>query len=237
MLFSHPCFYSVVAEMQGQIVGSNCQDERSVIAGVGPITVSPLAQNHHVGRKLMEAVIDRANERGFAGIRLLQAAFHNRSLSLYTKLGFDAREPISILQGPPINKVVKGSVVRPANEGDVEAASQVCQRVHGFSRAGELSDGIAGNTAVVVERDGQITGYASGFGFFHHAVAQSNLDLQALIGAAGAFSGPGILAPTRNAELLRWALESGLRIVYPMTLMTMGLYNEPCGAYLPSVSF
>jgi hypothetical protein len=30
---------------------------------------------------------------------------------------------------------------------------------------------------------------------------------------------------------------NGLRLVYPMTLMTMGLYNEPRGAYLPSVLY
>jgi len=39
----------------------------------------------------MEAVLERAKQRGFAGVRLVQAAFHNRSLSLYTKLGFDSR--------------------------------------------------------------------------------------------------------------------------------------------------
>src|ERR1700730_3076880 len=44
-MFSHPNFYCVVAESDGQIVGSNCLDERSAIAGVGPITVNPTAQN------------------------------------------------------------------------------------------------------------------------------------------------------------------------------------------------
>src|SRR5579872_2508047 len=57
--FSHPGFYCVVAESEGQIAGSNCLDERSVIAGVGPITIDPGAQNRRVGRKLMEAVMNR----------------------------------------------------------------------------------------------------------------------------------------------------------------------------------
>ena len=82
-LFSHPGFYCVVAETGDQIVGSNCLDERCTIAGVGPITVSPSVQNRRIGRTLMKAVMDRASERGFPGVRLLQAAFHNRSLSLY----------------------------------------------------------------------------------------------------------------------------------------------------------
>ena len=39
MMFSHPEFYCVVAESDGCMVGSNCLDERSAIAGLGPITV------------------------------------------------------------------------------------------------------------------------------------------------------------------------------------------------------
>jgi GNAT superfamily N-acetyltransferase len=237
MMFSHPGFYGVVAEAEGQIVGSNCLDERSQIAGIGPITVDPSVQNRSIGRMLMQAVMDRARERGFPGVRLLQAAFHNRSLSLYTKLGFDTREPISAMQGPPIKISLEGWTVRPASEGDLEGANQVCERVHGHTRAGELRDSIARKTAFVVERDGRITGYASAFGFFGHAVGETNLDMQALIAAADRFSGPGILIPTRNSALFRWCLAHGLRVVYPMTLMTIGLYNEPQGAYLPSVLY
>jgi hypothetical protein len=186
---------------------------------------------------LMQAVMDRAREHNFPGIRLLQAAFHNRSLSLYTKLGFDVREPISAMQGPPIKRTVEHCVVRAAKEEDLAAANRVCERVHGHSRAGELRDGIREGTAVVVERHNRITGYASAFGYFGHAVAECNLDLKALIAAADGFGGPGILVPTRNSDLLRWCLENGLRVVHPMTLMTIGLYNEPAGAYLPSVLY
>jgi hypothetical protein len=181
--------------------------------------------------------MDRSRERGFPGVRLLQAAFHNRSLSLYTTLGFDAREPVSVMNGPPIKTVVEGFAVRPATEGDLDAANRVCERVHGHHRAGELRDAIGQGTAVVVERHGRITGYASAVGFFGHAVGESNLDLQQLIAAADEFSGPGILVPTRNSPLFRWCLENGLRVVYPMTLMTMGLYNDPRGAYLPSILY
>jgi hypothetical protein len=37
--------------------------------------------------------------------------------------------------------------------------------------------------------------------------------------------------------MLRWCLDNGLRIVQPMTLMSKGLYNEPAGAWLPSIFF
>src|SRR5437016_11723749 len=126
MLFSHPNFYCVVAEVDGRIAGSNCLDERSVIAGVGPITVNPSIQNQGLGRMLMTAVMDRAQEKKFAGIRLLQAAFHNRSLSLYTKLGFAVREPMSVMRPSAQKPAVAGYKVRPAKEEDVPAASGSC---------------------------------------------------------------------------------------------------------------
>ena len=97
MMFSHPGFYGVVAERDGTIIGSNVMDARSVIAGIGPITVDPDTQNSGVGRGLMQHMLDRAAARGAPGVRLVQAAFHNRSLSLYTKLGFDPREPLSCM--------------------------------------------------------------------------------------------------------------------------------------------
>jgi len=56
-----------------------------------------------------------------------------------------------------------------------------------------------------------------------------------LIAGAPAFSGPGFLLPTRNHEVFAWCLGRGLRLVMQMTLMTIGLYNEAEGAYLPSI--
>ena len=237
MMFSHPSFFCVVAEQGGRLIGSNCLDERTPIAGVGPITIDPAVQNKNVGRQLMRAVMVRASEQKFAGIRLVQAAYHNRSLSLYAKLGFVVREPIACMQGPTIQKTPPGYRVRPANASDLTACNDLCIRIHGHDRGGELSDSIQQGTAVVAEFDGQIKAYASSVAFFGHAVGDANQDLQALLSAATEFQGPGILVPTRNAGLFRWCLESGLRVTQVMTLMTMGLYNEPAGAYLPSILF
>jgi hypothetical protein len=100
-------------------------------------------------------------------------------------------------------------------------------QVHGHDRAGELADAMKSGTAVVVERHERITGYATVLAFFGHAVAETNLDLQALIASAEVFGGPGIIVPTRNSDLFRWCLENGLRVVQPMTVMTLELYNEP----------
>ena len=99
MLLSHPRFFSVVAEVDGTIVGSNFLDERSEVVGLGPISVDPTVQNRQIGRRLMEAALERVRESGNPGVRLLQSAYHGRSLALYSTLGFQVREPIACLQG------------------------------------------------------------------------------------------------------------------------------------------
>jgi hypothetical protein len=60
---------------------------------------------------------------------------------------------------------------------------------------------------------GCVTGYARILGFFGQAVGAS------------------------NAELFRWCLAQGLRIVQAMTLMRVGLYDDPAGAFLCSVTY
>lgn len=237
MIFSRPDVYSVVAEADGRVVGSNFLWEGDTIAGVGPITVAPTAQNGSIGRQLMERVLERAQSRRQVGVRLVQAAYHNRSLSVYTKLDFQAREPLTVLQGPPLRLELPGYRVRKATPGDLAACDGLCTDVHGHDRHGEVAQAIADGTATVVEHDGKITGYATNIGYFAHAVGRTNDDLKALIGAAPGFAGPGFLLPTRNADLLRWCLARGLRVVQPMTLMSRGLYQKPAGAFLPSVLY
>ena len=229
--------YSVVAEVDGRVVGSNFLWENGTIAGVGPITIDPETQNVAVGRRLMEDVLQRAQERGIAGVRLVQAAYHNRSLALYAKLGFDTREPLSTLQGETIEQEMPGYAVRSATEEDLDACNELCFKVHGHHRGPELLEAIRQGTAAVVEHGGRISGYTTMVGFFGHTVGESNEELKALISAAPAFPGLGFLLPTRNSEVLRWCLEQGLHIVQPMTLMSLGLYNEPRGAFMPSVLF
>ncbi|MGB8879880.1 MAG: GNAT family N-acetyltransferase [Solirubrobacteraceae bacterium] len=218
-------------------MGSNFLDERSTIVGVGPITVDPEVQDSGIGRALMDAVLERSGERRVPGVRLLQSAYNNGSMSLYAKLGFDVRAPFAVIQGGPLGLEICGCTVRPASQADAEVCNAVCARVHGHDRAGELLDALTQGTASVVERAGRVTGYTTGVGFFGHSAAETDEDVEALIAAAERFDGPGFLVPMRNTELLRWCLGRRLRVAYTMNLMTMGLYQEPRGAFLASVLY
>jgi ribosomal protein S18 acetylase RimI-like enzyme len=237
MLLSHPAIYSVVAEESGRAVGSNFLWKSDDVAGVGPITVDPKVQNSSIGRSLMEDVLRHADEQGILSVRLVQAAFHNRSLSLYTKLGFNTVEPLSNINGAALNVKIEGYNVRPMTADDLNNADDLCRRVHGHTRRNETAFAIHQGTAMVVEHDGRITGYTTGVGFFAHSVGESNEELKALIGSTNEIAGPGFLLPTRNGDLMRWCLEHGLRVIQPMTLMSRGVYQEPRGAFLPSILF
>ena len=141
------------------------------------------------------------------------------------------------MQGPVLNSSIPGYNVRVANSDDLKACDALCRKTHGHDRHGQLVDAIQQGTATVVERDGRITGYASMIGFFGHSVGETNEDLKALICAADEFPGPGFHVPSRNAELMRWCLDQGFRIRQPMTLMSIGPYQEPTGAFISSVIF
>jgi len=236
-MIGHPRFHGVVAESEGRLLGSNFLDERNPIAGIGPITVDPQIQNDGAGRSLMQAALKRAAQRGFVGVRLVQSGYHNRSLALYSKLGFEVREQLVCVQGRALGRYVPGYAVRPATREDMAACNELCMRIHGHERGGELADAIELGAARLVERQGRVTAYSTSIAFFGHTVGETNDDLQALIGAALSFEGPGFLVPTRNGQLMRWCLEQGLRIIQTMTLMTLGLYSEPRGVWLPSVTY
>ena len=190
----------MVAEMDGCVVGSNFLDERSNIVGIGPITIDPDLQGGGVGRLLMEDGLKRVAERGFSGARLVQDAYNVVSLSLYTKLGFEAREPLALMQGQALRQKIPGCTVRQASEGDIDACNVVSVRVHGHHRGGELSEAIGKGTAAVVERDDRITGYTTNLAFFGHTLGETNTDVEALIAAASEFAGPGFLLPTSDTS-------------------------------------
>ena len=235
VVLAHPRFYGVVAESEGQVLGSCFLDERSTVVGLGPITVDPAHQTGSIGRKLMEHCLNRIHQQGRDGTRLVQAAYNNRSLSLYAKLGFEVREPLANLQGAPIKTELPDYRVRAISEKEADACDRICRQIHGYDRGQELREAIRASTGRLVERDGRIRGYSTAIGFRGHAVAETNDALKALIGAADEFAGAGFLLPSRNGEVFRWCLSKGLRIVQQMTYMSLGLYKDPEGPFLPSI--
>lgn len=238
-MIGHPATYGVVAEAGGKVVGSNFIDRRDAIHGVGPISVNPDHQGRGVGRRLMQAVVEHS--RDAAGIRLVQDAFNTVSMSLYTSIGFEIKEPLAMLVGKPKGRSSGESEARPLQAEDLAGCAALCRAVHGVDRNNELSDAAKMFRPFVLGRQGRITAYASAPTFWplNHGVAETEQDmLDLLLGAAAANQDPlALLLPIRQSSLFRWCLSSGMRVIKPMSLMAIGQYQEPRGPYFPSVAY
>jgi predicted N-acetyltransferase YhbS len=242
MLIQANGVFGVVAEKDGQVAGSNFMSESDPIRGVGPISVDPTVQGSGIGRLLMKAVIERGSPA--RGIRLVQDAFNTRSMSLYASLGFEVKEPLAMIQGRPATAgaISAQHVVRPMEPGDVSGCVELCRRVHGVDRTSELKHSGPLSSPWVAVRDGRITGYATAPAFWavNHAAAESDEDMRALFQGFSAVREEPLwfLLPIREAAFFRWCLAERLRVIKPMTLMTIGEYRAPEGAcWLPSVAY
>lgn len=238
-VISHPGIFSVVAETDGAVVGSNFLWERDPIRGVGPVTVDPVHQGRGLGRELMTAALERA--KGAAGVRGVQDSFNTGSGALHASLGFVVREPLLLLHGTPISKSTPGGAVRRLIESDLGPCWAIAKAVHGYGRDGELRDALKRLDPFVVERAGRIRGYLTMPTYWaaNHAVAETEEDMRVLIlGAAAQTEKPlSLLVPTRQHGLFRWLLSEQFRVAKPMSLLTLGAYQEPKGTYLPSVIY
>ena len=231
--------YGVVAEIDGRIVGSNFLDERDEVRSVGPVSVHPIAQGRGVGRRLMEDVIARS--RGATSVRLVQEAFNALSLPLYASLGFDPIEPLFLINGRPKNRPMKGVEVRPAVSDDLPECEELCRKLHGVSRIGELSEAMRRLTPYVAVRERRIVAYCTTMNVWGpaHGIAETDHDMRALIlgFAAGEERPVQFLMPVRQGGFFRWCLTEGFRVVKPLTLMVRGDYNPPHGCWFPSAMY
>jgi GNAT superfamily N-acetyltransferase len=239
---ANPSVFALVAELRGEgrIAGFNFLSERDPIRAIGPIAVDPSLHGYGIGRRLIQAALDRA--QGAPSVRLVQESYNLESLSLYASLGFDAREVYTVVTGTPAPaSLTPDWEVRPLRDGDSPACEALQLRVLGFSRMNELRETLAIGAPVAALREGRLHAYASMPTNWqaNHAVADTDEDLQALLLGVGQIRPEplALLIPVRHADLFRWCLARGLRAVRPMTLMSVGEYRAPQGTYVPSVLY
>jgi hypothetical protein len=162
-------------------------------------------------------------------------------MSLYTSLGFDIKEPLVIIAGELKDRPSPGADVQPMRESDLPECSALSQQLMGFDRTSELRDQIARHKPFVLRRNGKLAAYcgAAEFYLLNHGAAETDQDMfDLLLGAGNALKMPiGFLLPTRQANFFRWCLAKKMRIVKPMTLMSMGAYQEPLGCWFPSINY
>jgi GNAT superfamily N-acetyltransferase len=236
----------VAAKVDGKLVGSNFLQLSDAVAGVGPITVCPTTQAKGIGRTLMQDVIKHAVTQHGPQVRLVQDAVNTTSLSLYTSLGFEVKEPLAMVTVPP--EQAKDETVRLARMEDLDHLDELCRRVYLVSRRNEVAGLIAhgaehGMPVYLRKREARVVAYAIP-GFLGHGVGETNEDLMATVRQAMGRRGgrlsrsmEAILCPSRNGELYRAILTAGGKTVRCLHLMAMGPYETPIGAWYPSIAY
>lgn len=238
MMVSRSDFYSVVALLDGQVVGSNFLSLSDPVAGVGPVTVEPCHQGKDIGLALMQDVVDHGRRRGIERIRLLQETMNVGSLSLYASMGFDSREEVAYVQAAAAP--AEDPNVRPVTDQDLPAVEQLAADIYRASRRNEVAAAIRyGFSPLLRQREGRVTGYLIP-GLFGHGVAESEDDACALVGEMARRLPPHaarFFCPVRQANFFRAALRMGCRTIKVWTLMTLGPYEPPRQVWMPSVLY
>ena len=238
-LLQHKSVYGAVAEAHGRAVGFSFVYERDSIRAIGPLCVSPVAQGTGVGRELVKAMLHRC--KGSVGVRLVTDTFNTRSLPLYISMGFTARDTTILMRGETKRHRSQGYVVRPLSHRDIDACTSLCRKVHGIERTNELSESIATLNPYVAVKGGNVVAYTTTLTRWHrgHSVARNDEDMGALINGVSEMEGKKLafLMPLSQSCLFAHCLEWGFEVVKPMTLMSMGMYKNPGGTYMPSVLY
>lgn len=238
LLSELPTVFGVAARLEAQLAGSNFILLSDSVGGIGPITVGPEFQGRGLGRRLMQAVLDHAEERGVERVRLLQDSFNTASLSLYASLGFDVREPIGVLRTPAA--AAPDPTVRLADAADLPALAELSERLYAVNRRGEMSTWLSHGMPILLrEMGGHIRSYLSP-GMLGHGVAETEEDALALIGQLSRHAPPNadlFFLPLRQTSLYRAALRAGCRLVKVMNLMTRGPYENPKRVWMPSILY
>jgi len=229
--------YCVVAETANQIVGVNFIDCHAEVGAIGVLAVRPCFQGQKIGRRLMESVIEYGRNAGYKSQRLLQAAYNSNSIGLYLSLGLVVREHLVNFNGTVTGISNPDLSIERGTDRDAMACSEFCKKYYRSGRSREINVAAVDGNLFVAWESGNIVGFTTGIGFSGFSIALTNDVLKSLIVNQSKIERPGVLIPATNHSLVKWCLDSGLKINQSMNLMTMGEYEAPIGRWLPSINF
>lgn len=223
--FVHRAGTGFVAEADDALVGTGmCWLQGGRHGSLGMIIVSPDHQGKGIGRKLMNLVLEALGER----CTVLNATVAGQPL--YESLGFKTTGSLHQHQGmiaavaPPA--LAQGETIRPAEPGDIARMIELANRGSGMVRDELMKQLLAQAPGAVLERDGEMTGFAimRRFGrgqVIGPLVAHDSEGAKALVAYwAGACAGPFVrLDITGTSGLGDWLAQAGLPAVDTAVIM------------------
>ena len=156
---AHPACEAVVAEADGQVVGTGVATISGAAAWVGTIWVARPWRRHGLGRRLTEATMDLATAGG-ATTLVLVATHEGRPL--YERLGFTVRTRYHTLQAPGRGAATVARPVRAFRPDDLAAMIALDRAATGEDRAHLLTAFAAPATTRVAtepDDDGLVRGF------------------------------------------------------------------------------
>ena len=147
----------VVAEADGEIVGTGVGTANGQVGWIGTIFIAPERRGRGLGRAITQAIIDRLES---AGCRSLVLVATTEGRRLYERMGFELQSRYHVLQAVGLPAAAALDGVRDFDEGDLPA-------IEGLDRAGTGEDrahvirryASANTTRVTMDDAGEIEGY------------------------------------------------------------------------------
>lgn len=230
-LYGIPKIHGYVAEDDGQVVGIGfLHDIGDAGMGISPLAVAPQAQARGVGQAILDRMIERA---GGASVRLLQDAFNNSTLALYSRYGFVVREQVTCVKGQPGRESSSDGLTITHDSDPAGTSEALYRQIMGFNRPSFPT------RPVMAHRGADLAGFIAPGTEYPYAVADNEETLRALIAGLATELDAQITAaiPAAHAETLRWMLDRDGRVIRSMNLMVRGPYTRPNGARLNSGSY
>lgn len=223
----------LVAQRDGSIVGTVMSWAYGIDAAcLGMVIVDPARQGQGIGRKLMDAMLDRLDGRAV----MLNAT--REGLPLYRKLGFEPVGTIHQHQGAafslPIASLGADERVRPMGRRDHAVIAELDRKATGLERGPLIAELLRDRArGVMLARDGEAIGFALfrrfGLGYSIGPVVAPNVEgAKALIthwlgSKAGMFTR---LDVPGDSGLREWLEDLGLAGVGEVTTMVRGTAPE-----------
>jgi predicted N-acetyltransferase YhbS len=193
-----PRIYPLLAEADGQIIGTAVATKNGSVGWVGLVFVTPAWRGHGLGRELTRATVDVLHD---SGCRTVLLAASGLGKPVYDRLGFVDDGDYVELTGPTLAvPPAADPVIRPLRSADLAAVSALDRLASGEDRAHLISPDASG---WIAERQGAVHGYAlwARPWSFGPTIADNAADGALLLDLLRARArGPevGILVPTAN---------------------------------------
>jgi GNAT superfamily N-acetyltransferase len=190
----HPSAAAVVAEIDGEIVGTGVTSVNGPVAWIGTIWVASSWRRAGIGTGLTGATIEAAEA---AGARTLLLVATDAGRPLYERLGFEIQTWYVTLEAPGLGSATEPTIAHPpwrAFDGaDLVSMASLDRAATGEDRAGLLSAfASAESTRVLADADGGIDGFVVRAPWGGGAtIAPAAGDALAILQARRVAAGPG----------------------------------------------